>query len=141
MNWGMLGTWIGVLLAALIGLYNLRANRAKTIAETEDTKADTAQKSRAAAAFDEDREVERERRWQEKLDATESKCNATVATMRAELNIVEAYVNRSIPWMWGAVREIKLHDIEYPDPPSIADVRREFHTITQPSFPTTNRDQ
>ena len=100
--------------------------------------------SSTAAGIDEKRERERqqhwddrEAQWQKRLQETEDRCNKQVSEQKAEanrrldeqqleINILEAYVDRIVPWTWGAVREIRLNSIELEDPPSLAEIRREF---------------
>lgn len=123
--------------AAFVSIANFRIRRH---GEVQDVRI----KSSTAAGLDEERERKRQQQWDEReaewrsrLQETEDRCKATVAAQKEEydrrldeqqleINILEAYADRIVPWTWGAVREIRLNSIDYENPPSLADVRREY---------------
>lgn len=115
--------------AAFVSIANFRIRR-------EGERAKVRIDSSTAASLDEDRERKRqehwdarEREWGKKLHETEDRCNGRVDAMQLEINILEAYVDQIVPWTWGAVREIRLAKIDLENPPSLADIRREFMKV------------
>lgn len=116
---GLLVTWLGALVTAAIALYTVRANRNKTVAETELTKTQTAAKTKEAAAFDEDREDKREAKWEAKIRECEDKFEAQIDPLRRELAFQRRYIERHIPWDWTAVRELRMRGVEIDDPPTL----------------------
>jgi predicted RNase H-like nuclease (RuvC/YqgF family) len=115
----LISTWIGVVISAAVTLYNVRANREKTIAETAKTKAETAVTSREAAAFDANRERLREEHWQEKLDKSEARFEAEIGELRDEVQMLRRFIERHVPWDWKAVRELRLLGSDIEDPPTL----------------------
>lgn len=128
-------TWLSVILGvgalgSPISLLILLATRKRKIeGEIGLDKAQESEVINRAAAINQTRELERDRFWQEKLDATEARCNKQVDKLKEEVDVMEAFIDHTVPWIWGAVRNMKLRDIDYTDPPSLSDIRRQLREL------------
>lgn len=112
-------TWAGMVITLGIALFHARSNRRKTDAETEKTKVETTVSAKEAAAFDENREIEREARWEKKLAETEKKLGDRITEHERRLATQQRYIEKHVPWDWRAVRELRLKGVEIEDPPTL----------------------
>jgi hypothetical protein len=128
-------TWLNLLFGSagvasvLISLYLLPQRKKRAEVDIELTKEQRKEVAEKALALNDDRERAREKFWNDKVVQMEDRFNARFKSQDEELEVLETYVDRMVPWTWGIIRETRLKGIEYPDPPSLADVRRELKGV------------
>lgn len=128
-------TWLNLAfgsagaVSVIISLYLLPIRKKKAEVDVELTKEQKKEVAEKALALNDDRERAREEFWNKRINDAEDRFNAKFKSQEEEIEVLETYVDRMVPWTWGVIRETRLKGIEYPDPPSIADVRKELRGI------------
>lgn len=128
-------TWLNLafgsagIASVLISLYLLPQRKKRAEIDIELTKEQKKEVAEKALALNDERERLREEFWNKKVTDAEDRFNAKFESQEREIEVLETYVDRMVPWTWGVIRETRLKGIEYPDPPSIADVRKELRGI------------
>lgn len=130
----------GALTSLVIYLLSRKTAQASTNAQTGLTSSQAKEVDERTANTVATREREQEVFYRGLLKETEDRCNSKVAGLQNELDVFETFVDMMVPWSWGAIRELKLHDVDYENPPSLADIKIRLKGATQPSLPAAKSE-
>jgi hypothetical protein len=121
----------GGLLTGLIALLTLRSKTSNVDSQTGLNKAQETEVIQRASQINEQRERDRDREWERKIELVKQECNGKISELEEEVNILEIFIDSSVPWIWGAVRELRINGISYADAPSLPNIRREYRASRQ----------
>ncbi|AEL97954.1 membrane protein [Mycobacterium phage Patience] len=102
----------GGLLAGLIAIFMVRANKGKVVADTKETEMRAIQLSDSIDA-------EREKRWQAKVDNVKQQWEEDVDELREEIGWLKLLIENHVPWDWEMQRKMTMAGIEHPKPPTL----------------------
>lgn len=102
----------GGFIAGLIAIFMVRANRGKVVADTKETEMRAIQLSDSIDA-------ERDRRWQEKIDNVQKKCDEDVDELREEVGWLKLLIENHVPWDWEMQRKAIQAGIDHSKPPTL----------------------
>ena len=102
----------GGLIAGLIAIFMVKANKGKVVADTKETEMRAIQLSDSIDA-------EREARWQRKVDDVQKKCDEDVDELREEIGWLKLLIENHVPWDWEMQRKAIQAGIDHAKPPTL----------------------
>lgn len=106
----------GGLIAGLVAIFMVRANKGKVQADTKETEMRAIQLSDSIDA-------EREARWQKKVDTVQAKCDEEVDELREEVAWLRILIENHVPWDWEVQRKLIQNGIDHSRPPTLNYIR------------------
>ena len=106
----------GGLIASLIAIFMVRANKGKVQADTKETEM-------RAVQLSDQIDAEHEKRWQEKFDSAQRNSDLKIAQLQDEVAWLKLLIENHVPWDWEVQRRMIQAGVEHAHPPTLNWIR------------------